>query len=80
MPNQQMVFDRLLYTCDPSNLASCRSLVKLSVAATVTSSLENHVTQRLNWLDVCLDTVNLDVSLTCVLHRNCWLLCFRKCQ
>jgi len=38
-------------------------MVTLSVSAAITSSFENHIDERLNWLAIVLQNINLKVSM-----------------
>lgn len=59
---QVALFDNLLYRYNPGYLARSAPLVVLSVAAAVTSSLETHTIERLEWLDIALKHIVPSVS------------------
>ncbi|KAL9614396.1 MAG: hypothetical protein Q9167_001126 [Letrouitia subvulpina] len=50
--------DFLVVRCDPSYLRQLSPLINLSVGAAITTSLENHLTERLTWLEVILSTIS----------------------
>ncbi|KAE8351673.1 hypothetical protein BDV28DRAFT_15988 [Aspergillus coremiiformis] len=56
---QADLFDNLFITFDPSYLTTLSPIVALSVGVAVTSSLQTNVAERLQWLEVVLQTVNL---------------------
>ncbi|KAL4899999.1 hypothetical protein BDW74DRAFT_104783 [Aspergillus multicolor] len=56
---QADLFDRLFVHLDPTYLNSVSPIVALSVGVAVTSSLQTNVMQRLAWLEVVLQTVDL---------------------
>ncbi|ODH52911.1 hypothetical protein GX48_00779 [Paracoccidioides brasiliensis] len=58
-PHQADLFNNLFVNFDPSYLAKLSPLVVLSVSAAVTSSLETNVMDRLNWLELVFQTVNI---------------------
>ncbi|KAI9831217.1 MAG: hypothetical protein M1819_005145 [Sarea resinae] len=57
-PHQDEIFNRLFVRCNPAYLRIVSSLVSLSVSAAVTSTLESHLTERLNWLETILDALD----------------------
>lgn len=56
------MFDNLFVRLNPTYLNTLSPIVSLSVGVAVTSSLQTHVSERLAWLEVVLQTVNLMVS------------------
>jgi hypothetical protein len=58
---QAEIFDHFFVKLDPNYTRQCSSLVNLSVAAAVTSSLANHLAQKLNWLDTILSSIDYSV-------------------
>ncbi|KAL4750433.1 hypothetical protein BDW72DRAFT_175926 [Aspergillus terricola var. indicus] len=56
---QADLFDRLFVRFNPSYLNNLSPIVALSVGVAVTSSLQTNVMERLAWLEVVLQTVNL---------------------
>ncbi|KAI9376644.1 hypothetical protein BJX61DRAFT_152619 [Aspergillus egyptiacus] len=56
---QADLFDHLFVRLSPSYLNSLSPIVALSVGVAVTSSLQTNVMERLSWLDVVLQTVDL---------------------
>ncbi|KAL3477953.1 hypothetical protein BJX99DRAFT_225155 [Aspergillus californicus] len=57
--HQADLFDNLFVRLNPSYLNGLPPIVALSVGVAVTSSLQTNVMQRLTWLEVALQTVNL---------------------
>ncbi|KAL4944062.1 hypothetical protein BDV06DRAFT_220638 [Aspergillus oleicola] len=57
--NQADLFDRLFVFSDPSYLKALSPIVALSVGVAVSSSMQTNTMQRLAWLDVVLQTVDL---------------------
>ncbi|KAL4990203.1 hypothetical protein BDW68DRAFT_154769 [Aspergillus falconensis] len=56
---QADLFDRLFVRLNPSYLNNLSPIVALSVGVAVTSSLQTNVMERLAWLEVVLQTVDL---------------------
>ncbi|KAL4918893.1 hypothetical protein BDW62DRAFT_180040 [Aspergillus aurantiobrunneus] len=56
---QADLFDRLFVGWNPSYLNGLSPIVALSVGVAVTSSLQTHAMERLAWLEVVLQTVDL---------------------
>jgi len=56
---QANLFDNLFVRLNPTYLNTLSPIVSLSVGVAVTSSLQTHVSERLAWLEVVLQTVNL---------------------
>jgi hypothetical protein len=56
---QADLFDNLFVRLNPTYLNTLSPIVSLSVGVAVTSSLQTHVSERLAWLEVVLQTVNL---------------------
>ncbi|KAL4868275.1 hypothetical protein BDV12DRAFT_170067 [Aspergillus spectabilis] len=56
---QADLFDHLFVRLNPGYMNSLSPIVALSVGVAVTSSLQTNVTDRLSWLEVVLQTVNL---------------------
>ncbi|MCJ1396568.1 hypothetical protein MMC18_009459 [Xylographa bjoerkii] len=52
------LFDSFFVNCNPAYLRQCQSLVTLSVGAAVTSSLDNNLSERLDWLEIVLSILN----------------------
>jgi hypothetical protein len=59
---QADLFDNLFVSLNPAYLTGLSPIVSLSVGVAVTTSLQNNVAERLAWLDVVLQTVDLRVS------------------
>lgn len=59
---QADLFDRLFVHMNPSYLNALPPIVALSVGVAVTSSLQTNAMERLTWLEVVLQTVNLRAS------------------
>jgi hypothetical protein len=59
---QADLFDNLFVRVNPTYLNTLSPIVSLSVGVAVTSSLQTNVSERLAWLEVVLQTVNLMVS------------------
>lgn len=60
---QADLFDNLFVRLNPAYLTGLSPIVSLSVGVAVTSSLETNLPERLSWLEVVLQTVNLHVWL-----------------
>ena len=60
---QVELFDRFFVRCSPAYLQQLSPLIALSVGAAVTSSLETHVVERLDWLETVFATINPRVRL-----------------
>ncbi|EFR03409.1 hypothetical protein MGYG_06407 [Nannizzia gypsea CBS 118893] len=56
---QPDLFNNLFVKYNPSYLASLSPVVALSVSAAVSSSMDTHIMERLNWLQQVLRTVNI---------------------
>ncbi|KAJ9220714.1 hypothetical protein DTO027B5_2241 [Paecilomyces variotii] len=56
---QADLFDNLFVRLNPAYLTGLSPIVSLSVGVAVTSSLETNLPERLSWLEVVLQTVNL---------------------
>lgn len=56
---QADLFDNLFVRVNPTYLNTLSPIVSLSVGVAVTSSLQTNVSERLAWLEVVLQTVNL---------------------
>ncbi|KAL3466542.1 hypothetical protein BJX64DRAFT_230809 [Aspergillus heterothallicus] len=56
---QAYLFDSLFVRLDPAYLNTLSPIVALSVGVAVTSSLQTNANERLSWLEVVLQTVNL---------------------
>ncbi|KAL4786740.1 hypothetical protein BJX76DRAFT_320677 [Aspergillus varians] len=56
---QADLFDRLFVRLNPSYLNGLSPIVALSVGVAVTSSMQTNTMERLSWLEVVLQTVNL---------------------
>lgn len=59
---QADLFDNLFVRLNPAYLTGLSPIVALSVGVAVTTSLQTNVAERLSWLEVVLQTVNLRVS------------------
>ncbi|KAI9842154.1 MAG: hypothetical protein M1837_007441 [Sclerophora amabilis] len=55
---QAELFDSFFVRCGPEYVQTLSPLVLLSVAASITSSLETHVGERMNWLSSCFSSIN----------------------
>ncbi|KAG8627577.1 hypothetical protein KVT40_005060 [Elsinoe batatas] len=58
-PRQALLFDQLFVRVNPQYLQKLSPLVKLSVSAAVSTSFEQNVEERLNWLDHILSSTDL---------------------
>lgn len=58
---QSELFDKFFVRCSPEYLRNLNQLVSLSVSMAVSSSLESHVQERLEWLDVVLENIDTQV-------------------
>lgn len=58
-PRQGELFDKLFVRVNPQYLQRLSPLVSLSVSAALTSSFDNNVHERLDWLAGVLSTINL---------------------
>ncbi|KAL9119771.1 MAG: hypothetical protein Q9187_003675 [Circinaria calcarea] len=57
--NQQAdLFDEFFIKCNPAYLKQCQALVTLSVGAAVTASLETNISERLEWLETVISTID----------------------
>ena len=56
---QGELFDKLFVRVNPQYLLRLSPLVSLSVSAALTSSFENNIHERLDWLATVLQTINL---------------------
>jgi len=56
---QGWLFDKLFVRVNPAYLQRLSPLVSLSVSAALTSSFDQHVGERLDWLANVLSTINL---------------------
>lgn len=70
---QADLFDNLFVRLNPAYLTGLSPIVALSVGVAVTSSLETNVAERLSWLDVALQTVNLMVSQMSDVSVSAWI-------
>lgn len=61
---QGELFDRLFVRCNPQYLRKLTPLVTLSVSAAITASFDSYVDERLEWLSIVLQNINLHVSET----------------
>lgn len=59
---QADLFDNLFVRLNPAYLTGLSPIVALSVGVAVTTSLQTNVAERLSWLEVVLQTVDLRVS------------------
>jgi hypothetical protein len=59
---QSELFDKFFVRCGPEYLRDLNQLVSLSVSMAVSSSLDSHVQERLEWLDVVLENIDTQVS------------------
>ncbi len=59
--NQAGIFDNFFVDINPEYITHCSPLVTLSVAAAVTASLDKHITERLEWLDIVLSSIDARV-------------------
>ena len=57
---QGELFDKLFVRINPQYLQRLSPLVSLSVSAALTSSFEQNVDERLQWLSAVLSTINLN--------------------
>ncbi|KAF7190126.1 hypothetical protein HII31_08457 [Pseudocercospora fuligena] len=56
---QADIFDKLFVRVNPSYLQSLSPLVALTVSAAITSSFDTHINERLDWLELVLQQVNV---------------------
>ncbi|MCJ1249997.1 hypothetical protein MMC30_007223 [Trapelia coarctata] len=56
--DQAFVFNRFFYSANPAYIKECQPLVVLSTGAAVTQSFDTYPEERLNWLQVVLDSIN----------------------
>ena len=64
---QASIFTEFFAFVDPSYLRGLSALVALSVAATIASTFESRVSERLQWLESCFSSLDPKVSLVLVL-------------
>ena len=60
--HQEQIFNNLMVRVAPAAIASCRPLIKISLACAVTGTMETYPMQRINFLTVCLETIQPTVS------------------
>jgi hypothetical protein len=61
---QADLFDHVFIRMSPDYLPRLSTMLMLSVAVAVTSSLQTNVAQRLNWVNIILNSMNVAVRLT----------------
>ncbi|KAF2119008.1 hypothetical protein BDV96DRAFT_610845 [Lophiotrema nucula] len=57
-PRTVELYDAVLVHCNPQYLSEVTPLLALSTGAVVTNGLENHLPERLVWLDVALNSID----------------------